>query len=134
MRTRLVLILLVGVGTSLAAEPTNSTPAAIEDPLKDVEVYTPTRGPKKPLELPYATERISGAKVRSEEMAATLPEALLETPGVMVQQTGHGRGSPYLRGFTGFRTLMLVDGIRLNNSTFRDGPKSVLEYGGRAGR
>jgi len=43
-------------------------------------------------------------------------------PGVMVQKTGHGQGSPYIRGFTGFRTLLMIDGIRLNNAVFRDGP------------
>lgn len=55
-------------------------------------------------------------------MPRSLPEALRETPSVMIQKTGHGQGSPYLRGWTGFRTLMMIDGVRLNNSTFRDGP------------
>lgn len=43
-------------------------------------------------------------------------------PGVLTQKTAYGQGSPYLRGFTGFRTLYLMNGIRLNNSIYRSGP------------
>lgn len=52
----------------------------------------------------------------------TTPDAFRGLPSVMVQKTGYGQGSPYLRGFTGFRTLLMVEGVRLNNSVFRDGP------------
>jgi hemoglobin/transferrin/lactoferrin receptor protein len=49
----------------------------------------------------------------------TLPEALGELPGVMVQKTAHGHGSPYIRFLTFFRNLLLFDGIRFKNSIFR---------------
>ena len=52
----------------------------------------------------------------------SLPEAFKRTPGVLVQKTANGHGSPFIRGFTGFRSLLLIDGIRLNNSVFREGP------------
>ncbi|MGE9271181.1 MAG: TonB-dependent receptor [Verrucomicrobiales bacterium] len=52
----------------------------------------------------------------------TLPEALQFTPGVLVQKTTHGHGSPFIRGFTGRQNLLLVDGVRINNSLTRSGP------------
>lgn len=51
----------------------------------------------------------------------TLPEALREAPGVSVQKTGHAQGSPKIRGLTGFYTLLLVDGVRVNTSIWRSG-------------
>ena len=68
-----------------------------------------------------SAEKISDQQLH-EEQARTFPEALDRMSGVMVQKTSYGQGSPYIRGFTGFRTLAMVDGIRLNSPVFRDGP------------
>jgi len=89
--------------------------------IDDVSV-TATRQEQRVLDLPFTAECVPGATLRREQMTASVPEALAETPGVVVQQTARSQGSPFLRGFTGFRTVASVDGIHLNNSTFRDGP------------
>ena len=50
----------------------------------------------------------------------------MDTPGVWVQKTNHGGGSPFIRGLVGNQILVLVDGIRLNNATLRYGPNQYL--------
>jgi hemoglobin/transferrin/lactoferrin receptor protein len=85
-------------------------------------VVTATRVAQSPADVPMPVEILAASEMRSVQMARTLPDAIADLTGVLGQKTAYGQGSPQLRGFTGFRTLVLVDGIRLNNSTFRDGP------------
>ena len=68
--------------------------------------------------------------VSNDELELSNPinvaNALNGKSGLWMQQTNHGGGSPFLRGFTGNQTLIMIDGIRLNNSTFRYGPNQYL--------
>ncbi len=84
-------------------------------------IVTASRNPTALRDVPYSVSSFSAEDFR-ENSIRTLPDALRLTPGVLVQKTAHGHGSPYIRGFTGRQNLLLVDGIRINNSTFRGGP------------
>jgi hemoglobin/transferrin/lactoferrin receptor protein len=84
-------------------------------------VVTATRVATPVLGVPAMVHSLSADELQQLNQSRTLPEALGELPGVMVQKTGHAQGSPFIRGYTGFRNVLLVDGIRLNNSVFRDG-------------
>jgi hemoglobin/transferrin/lactoferrin receptor protein len=63
-------------------------------------------------------------KVDYDELskARSMPEALTGITSVMVQKTALGQSSPYIRGFTGYHNVLLVDGVRLNHSAMRSGP------------
>jgi hemoglobin/transferrin/lactoferrin receptor protein len=67
------------------------------------------------------TDELSGGRA-----ARSIQDAIDRIPSVMMQRTGPGQGSAYIRALTGFRVLHLVDGIRLNNSTWRSGPNQYL--------
>jgi outer membrane receptor protein involved in Fe transport len=61
-----------------------------------------------------------------ERLPRSAPDALRYEPGVFVQQTSHGQGSPFIRGLFGSRVLLQYDGVRLNNATFRQGPNQYF--------
>ncbi|HWN95720.1 MAG TPA: TonB-dependent receptor [Methylomirabilota bacterium] len=91
------------------------------DDLMSIKLVTATRVAADSFSLPFMTAAY-GRQDFERRLPRTLPDWLDETPSVMVQKTAYGQASPYIRGFTGFRTLLLVDGVRVNNSTFREGP------------
>lgn len=84
-------------------------------------VTTASRLPAQESDTPYTVEEITG-KYIEQNTRRTLPDALQFTPGVLVQKTTHGHGSPYVRGFTGRQNLLMIDGVRVNNSIWRSGP------------
>ena len=88
-------------------------------------VVTAQRTATNRFSTPEAISVLS-AKNMQQLQARTTPEALVSMTGVFIQKTNHGGGSPFVRGLTGNQTLQLIDGIRLNNATFRYGPNQYF--------
>lgn len=61
-----------------------------------------------------------------EANGTNLADILEQTNGVMIQRTGRGQASPFIRGLTGQQVLIMVDGVRMTNATFRAGPNQYL--------
>jgi hemoglobin/transferrin/lactoferrin receptor protein len=95
--------------------------ALVQDPPVAPEVLiTASARDQALLEAPWSAESIGAPNLTGRRR--TLMDALQGLPSVMLQRTAHGQVSPFLRGFTGFRTMMLVDGVRLNHAAMREGP------------
>lgn len=92
--------------------------------LQEVTV-TATRTKQNTLYTPYSVTRIN-ISAAEHFQPRTSPEALVGTMGVFVQKTNHGGGSPFVRSLTGNQNLLMIDGIRLNNATYRYGPNQYF--------
>ncbi len=61
----------------------------------------------------------------SKEIQNSIPQTsadmLANIPGIKVQKTQFGGGSPVLRGMEANRILLVVDGVRMNNAIYRKG-------------
>lgn len=104
-----------------AGEATPRAQGEANRPATTKVVVTASRTEQDPFDAPRSIDVMSQQDL--ERLSPrSFPQALREMPSVMVQETAPGQGSPFLRGFTGYNNLLLIDGIRLNNSTFRSGP------------
>lgn len=126
--------------TLVAASPLNAddvtAPAAGTDSTENSPVMTPIAN------LPivtvtasrYASDPLHSPQLQSTVLRADLlrrpadqtPNLLANEPGVLVQKTNYGGGSPFIHGLTGKQILLLVDGVRMNNSLYRFGPHQYL--------
>lgn len=61
-----------------------------------------------------------------DRIPASTPDLFERLSGILVQKTNWGGGSVFIRGLTGKHILLLVDGVRMNNSLYRSGPHQYL--------
>ncbi len=108
--------------SSLHVPPVYLEPAVIE--FNQIVVSAARRS--RPRENIAKSVDIVAGKELQQRQGKTSAEILRQEKGVFVQKTGHGGGSAIIRGLSSNQILLLVDGIRLNNSTYRLGNHSYL--------
>ena len=125
----------VGIGAALLlsasvfAQDTRPTsrPDAVDRAIDDAEtvIITATRTRKSPLDVPATTWTVDVAELEKTRPVRSLSDALEDAPSIHLQKTTHIQNSPFIRGLTGYHTLLMVDGIRLNDSVLRAGPNDL---------
>jgi hemoglobin/transferrin/lactoferrin receptor protein len=71
-------------------------------------------------DIPQTIVNISAKDIQFEN-PQTSADLLESTGNVYIQKSQLGGGSPMIRGFSTNRLLITVDGVRMNNATFRGG-------------
>lgn len=106
--------------------PPSPAPPAPASPFTTMDFGSGLRGSVlSNFENPRAIETVTSQELL-ERAPLDMGQALEQTVGVMIQRTGRGQSSPFVRGLTGQQVLILVDGVRMTNATFRAGPNQYF--------
>mgnify|MGYP001166228475 FL=1 len=78
---------------------------------------------RKEQSLRYISRKVS--LISSKEILSNInktgADVLYEAGGVHIQKSQSGGGSPVIRGFEANRVLLVIDGVRMNNTIYRSG-------------
>lgn len=87
--------------------------------LKEV-VIVASRFPEKKEDVAQRVQLLKSERIQQLN-AANTADVLQQTPGILVQKSQLGGGSPIIRGFEANKVLLVVDGVRMNNAIYRGG-------------
>jgi outer membrane receptor protein involved in Fe transport len=121
--------LLAATSLCLVFTPVTSLGSDDEEPYENnvqehVQV-TATRTSKRDIDVAAAITTIDESAML-ESAPDVIAEMLRGMPGAFYQQTTPGQGVPIIRGLKGSQVLHMVDGMRLNNSLFRNAPNQYI--------
>lgn len=91
----------------------------------DELVVTATRNAEHEQDIPQLVSVVTQKEIREKNIVQA-PELLREEQGVYIQKTNQGGGSALIRGLKANKILLMIDGIRLNNATYRGGNTQYL--------
>jgi outer membrane receptor protein involved in Fe transport len=75
---------------------------------------------------PRSATIIDQQNLIEKNVGGDMARALQNEMGILIQSTARGQSSPFLRGLTGQDVVILIDGVRVNNSTYRAGPNQYF--------
>jgi len=117
----LIIILFFTAPFTAFGEEPPETPVTSEDEV----VVTAERTESLMSKTVRSVSIVTGEDIY-QRISRTVPEALRYEQGILIQRTNLGGGAPFIRGMVGNQVLYLIDGIRMNNSTYRGGPNQYL--------
>ncbi|MDP3358798.1 MAG: TonB-dependent receptor [Lutibacter sp.] len=86
----------------------------------DEVVLSASKGKEPRSRIAETVETTSREEIRKMS-PQTSADLLANLPGIKVQKTQMGGGSPVIRGMEANRVLLVVDGVRMNNAIYRTG-------------
>ncbi len=89
---------------------------------KDIDTvsFSAKKTQQTTLQIPEQTLIIT-AKEIERQTPQTTADLLSNQPGIKIQKSQLGGGSPVIRGMEANRVLLVVDGVRMNNAIYRSG-------------
>lgn len=83
-------------------------------------VVSASKFEEKRKDVPQQIQVISSKDIEFMSQQTT-PDLLQQSGNVLVQKSQAGGGSPIIRGFEANKVLLVIDGVRMNNATYRGG-------------
>ncbi|HYR28389.1 MAG TPA: TonB-dependent receptor [Thermoanaerobaculia bacterium] len=116
---RLFVISLLLCGSALAQSDSHT--AAEASKLSEGLVFSVSRVPERPFETARAVRVITREEIWRKN-ATSLSDILNDEPGFLKYRTSSSAASPLLRGMVGRQIMLLIDGVKVNNTLAGDTP------------